>query len=154
MVELLKNLHCVLICFYSFYRLHSVIPSGIFMGMTKKQRKSKGKKAAAVAPSPAASVSDKSAKGGAVPPVVTELEFPPPHFLLEQAEKEPSRKLLADYRDTINVLRKDKGFSFREIAEWLTQNGVAADYNAVYRVYIKGLPDDEAAALDQDSSEN
>jgi hypothetical protein len=117
--------------------------------MTKKRSKSKGKEVAAVAQSPAASASDKSAKGGAVPHVVTELEFPPPHYLLEQAEKEPSRKLLADYSDTITVLRKDKGFSFREIAEWLTQNGVAADYNAVYRVYIKGLPDDEAAAVEQ-----
>jgi hypothetical protein len=111
--------------------------------INKKQFKSKGKQVVAVAQSPAASVSDKSAKGkqqAASSPghVVTHLEIPPPHFLLEQAEKEPSRKLLEDYRETIGVLRKDKGFSFREIAEWLTQNGVDADYNAVYRVYTKG----------------
>jgi hypothetical protein len=127
--------------------------------MKKKQFKTKGKEAVAVAQSPAASVSDKSANGKpqvASPPgdVVTHLEFPPPHFLLEQAEKEPNRKLLEDYLETISVLRKDKGFSFREIAEWLTQNGVAADYNAVYRVYTKGMPDDEVAALDQEPSDN
>jgi hypothetical protein len=103
-------------------------------------------------------VSDKSAKGEqktASPPgdVVTHLEFPPPHFLLEQAEKESNRKLLADYREAITVLRHDKGFTFREIAEWLTQKGVAADYNAVYRVYTKGMPDDEVAALDQEASD-
>lgn len=123
--------------------------------MNKKQFKSKGKEVGAVAQSPAASVSDKSAKGkqqAASPPgdVVTHLEIPPPHFLLEQAEKEPSRKLLEDYRETICVLRKDKGFSFREIAEWLTQNGVDADYNAVYRVYTKGMPDDEVAEMEQE----
>ena len=71
--------------------------------MKKKQFKSKGKEVVAVAQSPAASLSDKSAKGNqpaASPPgdVVTHLEFPPPHFLLEQAEKEPDRKLLEDYR--------------------------------------------------------
>jgi len=125
--------------------------------MKKKQLKTKGKEVIAVAQSTAASVSDKSAKGGdqrAAPPprgdAVTHLEFPPPHYLLEQAEKEPNRKLLEDYLDTITVLRKDKGFSFREIAEWLTQNGVAADYNAVYRIYTKGMPDDEVAELDQE----
>jgi hypothetical protein len=127
--------------------------------MKKKQFKSKGKEVVAVAQSPAASLSDKSAKGNqptASPPgdVVTHLEFPPPHFLLEQAEKEPNRKLLEDYRETINLLRSDKGFSFREIAEWLTQNGVDADYNAVYRVYTKGMPDDEVAALDQEPADS
>src|ERR1017187_3139735 len=108
--------------------------------MKKKQFKAKGKEVVAVAQSPAASLCDKSAKceqKAASPPgdVVTHLEFPPPHFLLEQAEKESNRKLLQDYRETITVLRHDKGFTFREIAEWLTQNGVAADNNAVYRVY-------------------
>ena len=128
--------------------------------MKKKQFKSKGKEVVAVAQSPAASVSDKSAKGKpqatSLPPgdVVTHLEFPPPHFLLEQAEKEPNRKLLEDYRETINVLRNDKGFSFREIAEWLRQNGVDADYNAVYRVYTKGMPDDEVAELDQEPADS
>jgi hypothetical protein len=127
--------------------------------MKKKQFKSKGKEVVAVAQSPAASLSDKSAKGkqpAASPPgdVVTHLEFPPPHFLLEQAEKEPNRKLLGDYLETITVLRKEKGFSFREIAEWLTQNGVTADYNAVYRVYTKGMPDDEVAALDQEPADS
>jgi hypothetical protein len=126
--------------------------------MKKKQFKAKGKEVVAVAPSPAASLSGKSANGeqkAASPPgdVVTHLEFPPPHFLLEQAEKESNRKLLADYYETITVLRHDKGFTFREIAEWLTQNGVAADNNAVYRVYTKGMPDDEVAALDEEASD-
>jgi hypothetical protein len=127
--------------------------------MKKKQLKSKGKDVVAVAQSPAASLSVKSAKGNqpaASPPcdVVTHLEFPPPEYLLQEAEKEPNQKLLEDYRETINVLRNGKGFSFREIAEWLTQNGVDADYNAVYRVYTKGMPDDEVAALDQEPADS
>jgi hypothetical protein len=74
---------------------------------------------------------------------VTHLEFPPADYLLEKARGESNRKLIEDYRETIEVLRDEKGFSFREIGDWLTANGVEADYNAVYRVYTKGMSEDE-----------
>lgn len=118
--------------------------------MKKKQLKTKGKEVARVAQTTAASVIDENRKGQELkattsPPdvAVTHLEFPPAEYLLEEAQKEPNRKLLEDYRETIRVLRDDKGFSFREIAEWLTENGVDADYNAVYRVYTKGMSEDQ-----------
>ena len=81
---------------------------------------------------------------------MTRLEFPPPDYLLELARGEANRKLLQDYRETINTLRDEKGFSFREIADWLTQNGVETDYNSVYRAYTKGMPEELVAQLDQE----
>ena len=37
----------------------------------------------------------------------------------------------------IGVLRDGKGFTFGEIAEWLTTRGVSCDHRAVYRVYVR-----------------
>jgi hypothetical protein len=98
------------------------------------------------------------AKGGGLPSAkpsepVNRLECPPPDILAEQAMKEPNRKLLRDYHETINILHKEKGFSFREIATWLTENGVEADYNAVYRVYTKGMSAEEEHELAQAEAE-
>jgi len=42
--------------------------------------------------------------------------IPPPEYLLEEAMKEPDRKLLEEYYQTITVLRDNKRFSFREIS--------------------------------------
>ncbi|SRR6266498_560500 len=84
---------------------------------------------------------------------VIHLEFPPPEYLLERARGEPNRKLVEDYNDTIRVLRDEKGFTFREIADWLTENGVEADHNAVYRAYTKGMPESEVAQMDQQVEE-
>jgi hypothetical protein len=84
---------------------------------------------------------------------VIHLEFPPPEYLLEQARGESNRKLLQDYAETIGVLRDEKGFSFREIADWLTENGVQADYNSVYRVYTKGMSEMDVAILNRDTDE-
>lgn len=69
---------------------------------------------------------------------------PPPEELFLQAEAEADHRALAQYLDTIRVLR-DKSFSYREIAEWLSERGVEADHNAVYRVYTKSLSDYHAA---------
>ena len=79
---------------------------------------------------------------------VRQVELPPPDYLLEEAKKERNKKLLLDYSDTICLLRDEKGFTFREIAEWLTVNGVDTDHNAVYRAYIKGMPEEMVAQLD------
>ena len=73
----------------------------------------------------------------------TQVGPPPPEFLLQEAMGEPDRRLLEEYGDTIRVLRDDKRFSFREIAEWLQEYGIECDHNSVYREYTKGLSEEE-----------
>jgi hypothetical protein len=68
---------------------------------------------------------------------------PPPDLLFREAMEEPDRQLLADYADTIRLLRDDKRFSFREIAEWLQGYGIECDHNSVYREYTKFLSFEE-----------
>ncbi|OQC23752.1 MAG: hypothetical protein BWX68_02622 [Verrucomicrobia bacterium ADurb.Bin063] len=58
-----------------------------------------------------------------------------PQKLRAEAQKEPCRRCLGDYRDTIRLLKDERGFSFREIAAWLGEREVDADHNAVWRVY-------------------
>jgi hypothetical protein len=60
-----------------------------------------------------------------------------PQQLKAEALREPSRRGLEDYADTIRLLKEDKGFSFREIAAWLHQRGMNTDHNAVWRAYSK-----------------
>jgi hypothetical protein len=60
-----------------------------------------------------------------------------PKQLRAEAEKEPSRRGLEDYLETIRLLKDKKGFSFREIAAWLEQHGLNTDHNAVWRTYSK-----------------
>lgn len=69
---------------------------------------------------------------------------PPPEALFLEAESEPDHRTLAQYTDSIRLLR-DKSFSYREIANWLSERGVAANHNGVYRVYTKSLSDYDAA---------
>ena len=69
--------------------------------------------------------------------------MPPPEVLFQQAEQEPDFRALSAYVDSIRMLR-DKGFSYRDIAEWLSERGIEADHNAVYRVYTKSLSDFDA----------
>jgi hypothetical protein len=76
---------------------------------------------------------------GPPPQVVTA----PPEMVFRDAMEEPDRRLLEEYGDSIRVLRNDKRFSFREIAEWLQEYGIECDHNSVYRQYTKGLSDDQ-----------
>lgn len=62
---------------------------------------------------------------------------------LEEANKESRRSLLMDHVRTIIVLRDQKRFTFRAIAEWLGQRGVETDHSAVYRVYTAAIPEHE-----------
>ena len=71
------------------------------------------------------------------------LSPPPPEVLFREAEEEPDCRALAEYLDAIRVLR-EKSFSYREVADWLSERGVHADHNAVYRVYAKSLSDYDA----------
>lgn len=66
---------------------------------------------------------------------------PFPSDLLREAEMEPDYQDLSTYFEVMLTLRR-KGFSFREIAEWLSERGVEADHNAVYRVYNNNLPEE------------
>ncbi len=60
-----------------------------------------------------------------------------PQQLRAEAEKEPRRRGLEDYSESIRVLKEEKGFSFREIAAWFQQRGLKTDHNAVWRTYSK-----------------
>jgi len=73
--------------------------------------------------------------GGPPPEVVPA----PPEIVFRDAMDEPDRRLLEEYADSIKVLRDEKRFTFREIAEWLQEYGVECDHNSVYRQYTKGL---------------
>src|SRR3954447_10004658 len=77
------------------------------------------------------------------------LEFPPPEYLLQKAHKVIDRKLIEDYVETIHVLRDEKRLTFREIAEWLSENGVPADHNGVYRAYTRHMRPDQIAEMKQ-----
>lgn len=85
---------------------------------------------------------------------VIQLENPPPEYLLEEAMKEPDRKLLEEYIQSIKVLRDYKRFTFREIADWLKEYGVIADHNAIYRAYLKHTPDEDAPLVEQAREED
>jgi hypothetical protein len=54
--------------------------------------------------------------------------------------------------DSIQTLR-EKGFSYREIADWVSQRGVDVDHNAVYRVYRNSLSDYDAHLEDLQEAE-
>jgi hypothetical protein len=69
--------------------------------------------------------------------------MPPPEFLFREAEQEPDFRTLSAYVDSIGMLRH-KGFSYRDIADWLSERGVDVDHNAVYRVYTNSLSDYDA----------
>ena len=109
----------------------------VTMKMTKRTGKIKPEKAANP---PAQDIKPKTDGSQ-----VIQLENPPPDYLLEEAMKEPDRKLLEEYIETIELLRDNKRFTFREIADWLKQYGVIADHNAIYRAYIRRMPDRDAA---------
>jgi len=66
-----------------------------------------------------------------------------PNAFLEEARNEPKRKLLIDHIETINLLRNEKRFTFRAIAEWLTARGIETDHSSVYRAYLSAIPDDQ-----------
>jgi hypothetical protein len=63
-----------------------------------------------------------------------------PQQLRAEAEKEPRRRGLDDYRETIRLLKEEKGFTFREIAAWFQQRGLNIDHNAAWRAYSKTAP--------------
>jgi|SRR5580658_1417704 hypothetical protein len=89
-------------------------------------------------------------------PTVIQAGPPPPEFLLHEAMGEPDRRLLTEYGETIRVLRADKRFTFREIAEWLKGRGIECDHNSVYREYTKGMSfqEEKQAEFENEEDEN
>jgi hypothetical protein len=61
---------------------------------------------------------------------------PEPGELLEEADKLEPRRRLEDYWPVIQRLR-EKRLTFREIADWMKQHGLAVDHNMIYRAYAK-----------------
>jgi hypothetical protein len=61
----------------------------------------------------------------------TKKEIPDPKHLLAEADKMPSREI-GNYWQTVRTLR-GKGYSWREIANWLTERGVPVHYKALER---------------------
>ncbi len=51
--------------------------------------------------------------------------------LFRLAQKESAAPILADYLDSIRLL-KNRGWSYRRIAKWLSDHGVPASFNQVY----------------------
>lgn len=75
---------------------------------------------------------------------MNEENLPSPDALLAEAEQERSPNILSSYWAVMHTLR-NKGFSYREIAAWLSGRGVQVDHNEVYRAYTRELSDYQAA---------
>jgi hypothetical protein len=58
--------------------------------------------------------------------------IPSPKELLNLAAQQPSRFDIEDYWASLVTLRQ-RGWSWREISEWLKQNGLSIDHTAVFR---------------------
>ena len=62
-----------------------------------------------------------------------------PDELLKLASAVPGKYGLADYRDTI-VLLRNKGHSWRDVADFLKKNGIGTDHTTVYRYMMEENP--------------
>lgn len=75
----------------------------------------------------------------------------------QNAEAPEIKHSLSDYYETIYCLR-GKGWSYRQIATWLTEHGIKANFNQVY--YVTRTPREvyrkmeEEDALTEDAFEN
>jgi hypothetical protein len=66
-------------------------------------------------------------------------ELPHPELVARAAAEAAAPRVLEDYNEAISILR-DKKFTFREIAEWLTETfGIPADHNSVWRAHTKHM---------------
>lgn len=103
--------------------------------LSKKRSKIPGKKSL---PKIATAPASTTRVGVITSPPNTAISTPPPDVLFREAEQEADVLALSAYVDSIHLLR-EKGFSYREIADWLSKRGIDADHNAVYRVYMDML---------------
>jgi hypothetical protein len=137
---------------FGVFVLFDMIPSLLYVRLVmqkKPLRKSKAKPAKRSLPG--TQTPSAPSHASAVTEVrVVQLEMPPPDALLREAEEEPNYRDLSEYCPVIATLR-GKGFSYREIAEWLSERGVELDHNAVYRLYTRNMSDHEAKMEDQEA---
>lgn len=121
----------------------------VFVFMRQKSQKSKftSKKKARPKTETALKIAAATELPSSSPPTV--ISAPPPDVLEQWAEEEPDLFDLGAYFGAMRTLRS-KGFSYREIAEWLTDHGVQVDHNTVYRVYTRNLSDHEARMEEQE----
>lgn len=56
--------------------------------------------------------------------------------ILSDAQSVPKKENIVEHRETIEVLR-DKGYSWREIADFLVERGIKTDHTKVYRLLRK-----------------
>jgi hypothetical protein len=73
---------------------------------------------------------------------VTQPQCPEPEAFLTEAKSETKRKLLSDHLVTIQTLRDEKRFTFRDIADWFIKRGFETDHSAVYRAYLTSIPEE------------
>lgn len=83
-----------------------------------------------------------------------DLDFPPPEIVEQAADELPPKPPLRDYRTAMISLR-EKGYSYQEIAEWLSKTlGVSVKRNQVSYVvntdpHVQDLEDREEAEEDE-----
>ena len=77
-----------------------------------------------------------------------------PRQLQAEALREPPRWGLDAYRETIRVLKEEKGFSLREIATWLQGRGMDFDHNAVWRTYARRPRESRVTSHGERSEQN
>lgn len=105
--------------------------------MSKKPAKSRTPKAKNPSSAIPASALAQPSAASLVPPAA---EIPDSRSLVEAARQEQKRTLLIDHIDAIRLLRDEKRFTFRGIAEWLSERGIQTDHSAVYRAYFGAIP--------------
>jgi hypothetical protein len=118
-----------------------------FLFMMKTNKTKTNRRAAGPATSEAQRIARPGAANGA-PDAKANLR-PFPDDLLEEAEQEPNHLDLDEYWQVIAKLR-EKGLTFREVADWLAERNVHADHNAIYRVYTKHLSPDQGEAEERE----
>lgn len=69
----------------------------------------------------------------------------PDDAILRDAQTAPAKGSLEPHAEAIRVLR-GKGYSWREIAQFLAERGVATDHTAVYRFFTRTQPPVSATA--------
>jgi hypothetical protein len=137
--------------FVSFFLFYTIMLLFYVRTVMRKRPLSKSKAKPAKRSLPWTQTSSAPSPASAATEVrVVQLEMPPPDALLREAEDEPNYRDLSEYCPVIATLR-GKGFSYREIAEWLSERGVELDHNAVYRLYTRNLSDHEARMEDQEA---
>lgn len=68
-----------------------------------------------------------------------------PEKILAAAKAAKPKVQIEEYRDAVNVLR-DKGYTWREIADFLNQQGVQTDHTRVYRTFGKAIKESHTSS--------